>query len=66
MRNTNGYQSENERQGKNRVNRNTNISSKKRVNRGYEKKFHVLVVQNIGKEMYKKVCCTSKVVFFFG
>ena len=33
MRNTSGYQSENERQLKNRVNRNTNISSIKRVNR---------------------------------
>ena len=28
----------------------------------HEKKFHVLVVQNNGKEMYKKVCCTCKVV----
>ena len=26
-------------------------------------KFHVLVVQNNGEEMYKKVCCTCKVVF---
>ena len=28
-------------------------------------KFHVVVVQKNGKEMYKKVCCTCKVVFFF-
>ena len=26
-------------------------------------KFHVAVVQNNGKEMYKKVCCTCKVAF---
>ena len=26
-------------------------------------KFHVVVVQNNGKEMYKKVCCTCKVAF---
>ena len=28
-------------------------------------KFHVVVVQNNGKEMYKLVCCMCKVVFFF-
>ena len=33
MRNASNYQGENERQQKNRVNRNTNISSIKRVNR---------------------------------
>ena len=27
------------------------------------RKFHVLVVQTNGKEMYKKVCCTCKFVF---
>ena len=27
-------------------------------------KFHVLVVQNNGKEMYKKVWCTCKVVIW--
>ena len=27
-------------------------------------KFHVVVVQNNGKEMHKKVCCRCKVVFF--
>ena len=26
-------------------------------------KFHVVVEQNSGKEMYKKVCCTCKVAF---
>ena len=43
---------------KNRVSRNTNISSVKRVSRN-----HVLLVQNNGKEMYKKVCYTCRVVF---
>ena len=28
-------------------------------------KFHVVVVQNNGKEMYKKVCCTCEVVFCY-
>ena len=43
------------------VNENTyDISSIERVT----KKFHVVVVQNNGKEMYKKVCCTCKVAFF--
>ena len=27
-------------------------------------KFQVVVVQNNGKEMYKKVCCSCKVAFF--
>ena len=26
-------------------------------------KFHIVVVENNGKEMYKKVCCTCKVAF---
>ena len=26
-------------------------------------KFHALVVQNNGKEMYQKLCCTCKVAF---
>ena len=43
-----------------KVNRNTyNISSIKRVT-GKFWKFHVVVVQNNGKKMYKKAC---KVVF---
>ena len=37
------------------VSRNTNISSIKRVTRKNFWRFHVLVVQNSGKEMYKKV-----------
>ena len=40
MRNTSGYQDENERQLKNSVNRNTNISSKKRVNRKLKEVSH--------------------------
>ena len=61
MRNANGNQGENERQWKKKkVNKNMyEISSVKRVTR----KFHVVVVQNNGKEMYKKVCCTCKVAF---
>ena len=44
-------------------NRNTyDNSSIKRVTR----KFHPVVVQNNGKEMYKKVCCAWKSVFFGG
>ena len=35
------------------------ISSYRRETR----KFHVVVVENNGKEMYKKVCCTCKVAF---
>ena len=57
MRNANGYQTEIERNWKNRMNRNMNISSIESVNRKL-KKFHVLVVQNNGKEMYKKVYWT--------
>ena len=57
MRNANGYQTEIERNWKNGMNRNMNISSIESVNRKL-KKFHVLVVQNNGKEMYKKVCWT--------
>ena len=62
MRNASGYQSENELQWKNRVNRNTNISSIKRRSKKL-KKFHILVVQNNGKEMYKK-CATREKLFF--
>ena len=28
-------------------------------------KFHVVVVENKGKEMYKKLCCTCRVVSYF-
>ena len=65
MRNASGHQSENEWQ-RNTVNRNTyNISSIKRVTRTFLAEFHVVVVQNNAKEMYQKVCCRCKVVFFF-
>ena len=53
-----------ERQRKNRVNRNTNISSIKRVNRKLKEVSRFSRVNN-GKEMYKKKnCCTCRVVFF--
>ena len=58
VRNASGHQGENERQLK-KANRNTcGISSIKFVTN----KSHVLVLQNNGKEMCKKVCCTCKVV----
>ena len=63
MRNASGYQSENERQGKNRANRNTNISSIKRVNRNLKEVSH-LVVQNNGMEMYKKACAARAKLLF--
>ena len=45
---------------KKKASRNTyDIASIKRVSRT----FHVAVVQNNSKEMYKKVCCTGKVFF---
>ena len=45
------------------VNMNTSdIPSIKRVTRSFWK-FQVTVVQNNGKEMYKKVCCMCKVAF---
>ena len=44
---------------KKRVNKNTyDISSIKSVSFW---KFHIVVMQNNDKEMYKKVCCTCKV-----
>ena len=46
-----------------KVNKNTfDISFIKRVTRKFLEVL-VLVVQNNGKEMYKKVCCTCKVAF---
>ena len=60
MRNASGHQGENEWQRK-KVNRNTyNISSIKRVT----KKFHFVVVQNNGKEMYKKSVLHVQSCFF--
>ena len=38
------------------------ISSIKRVTKKFLE-FQVVVVQNNGKEMYKRVCCTCKVAF---
>ena len=62
VRNASGHQGENERQRK-KVNKNTyDISFIKRVTRKFLEVL-VLVVQNNGKEMYKKVCCTCKVAF---
>ena len=56
-----GHQCENEWQRK-KKNRNTyNFSSIKRVTRKFLAEFHVVDVQNNGKEMYKKVCWTCKV-----
>ena len=36
------------------------VSSMKHVTR----KFHVVVMQNNGKEMYKNVCCICKIVYY--
>ena len=45
------------------MNKNTYYTSFiKRVTRKFLK-FHVVVLQNNGKEMYKKLCCTCKVAF---
>ena len=78
MRNASNYQGENERQQKNRVNRNTNISSIKRVNRKLKvvlqfspaKQWQgnvqksVLHVQSCFFLLIRKImCCTCKVVF---
>ena len=49
MRNSGGHQGQNERQWKNSKQNTCDISSLKRVTR----KFHDVVVQNNGKEMYK-------------
>ena len=37
--------------------------SKNKIQMQIKYKFHVVVVQNNGKQMYKKVCCTCKVAF---
>ena len=66
MGNASGHQSKVKMSGseKKKVNENTyDISSIKRVTKKFWK-FHVVVVQNNGKEMYKKVCCTCKVTVF--
>ena len=60
IRNASGQRGENERQPK-KMNKNTyDISSIKHVTR----KFHVLVVQNNGKEMYtEKYAARAKLLF---
>ena len=61
MRNASGHQGENERQWKIQTWKNTcKISS---LIEHVTRKFHVVVMQNNNREMYKKVCCISKVVF---
>ena len=51
MRNASVHQGENERQWK-----------KREQEHGSFWKFHLVDVQNNGKEMFNKVCCTRKVV----
>ena len=67
MRNASGHQCKVKMSGsEKKVNENSyDISSIKRVSniRSFWK-LYVVVVQNNGKEMYKKVCCTCKVAFF--
>ena len=62
MRNASGHQGENERQRNiQQTKRNTyRISS---LIKHVTRKFHVVVMQNNNREMYKKVCCISKVIF---
>ena len=66
MRNASGHQCKVKMSGsEKKVNENSyDISSIKRVSniRSFWK-LYVVVVQNNGKEMYKKVCCTCKVAF---
>ena len=61
MRNAGGNQGEksDSENKKRKRTRTTFNSSLKRVTR----KFYVVVVQNNGKEVYKKVCCTWKIAF---
>ena len=62
MRNASGHRSKNEQQWE-KVNRNIyNISSKKCETRKF---LEVVVVQNNGKEMYKKVWLHVQSCFFF-
>ena len=66
MRNASGHQCNVKMSGsEKKVSENTyDISPIKRVTKKLSLwKFHVVVVQHNGKEMYKKVCCTSKVAF---
>ena len=67
MRNASSHQSENEQERKKKVNRRQvhiqHFLYKTKLGRFW--KFHVVVVKNKGKEMYKKLCCTCRVVSFF-
>ena len=75
MRNASGQQREASKVkmsgSERKANRNTDQLNKSLVStcdiffpiKSVTRKFHVVVVQNNGKEMYKKVCCTCKVVF---
>ena len=60
MRNASGHQGENERRWKK--------SEPEHIQHFLHKtcswKFHVAVGQNNGEKIYKKVCCTCKIVFF--
>ena len=64
MRNASGYQSENERQGKNRANRNTNISSIKRINRNLKEVSRFSRAKQRHGNVQKSLCGTCKVVVF--
>ena len=67
MGNASGHQCKVKMSGseKKKVNENTyDISSIKRVTKKFLEVSRSVVVQNNGKEMYKKVCCTCKVTFF--
>ena len=66
MRNASGHQGENERQWKKKkVNENTyDISSIKTCNYQVSGRFYIVVVQNNGKEMYKKSVLHLQSCFF--
>ena len=63
MKNGRGHQGENESQRK-KVNRNTYNISSINVSLGSFCKFHVIVVQNNGKEMYIKSVLHVQICFF--
>ena len=77
MRNASGYQSENERQWKNRVNRNTNLFSKKRVNRRLKEDSRFSRAKHLKGNIQKSVLheqscfllirkkCAARAKFFF-
>ena len=63
MKNFNGHQGENERAVKKMRQEHVRHFFHKTLCIQAESfwKFHVVVVQNNAKEMYKKVCCTCKI-----